>query len=625
MYPHLPLAKRVARSSSKATSVVVPQVHGERGTYRTWDDIALQNAVAAVDKGMPYRQAAEMYGVPKSTVHDHLSGKIALGARPGPDPYLSIEEEEELASFLIETAKIGYPHTKRQVLAVVQEMVDAKKISTTISNGWWERFSKRHPKITLRAAVPLSLARAIASDGAVVSKYFDMLEECLRQNDIFDKPGNIFNCDETGLPLNPTCLKVVDKVGTKHPSYITSGSKSQITVLACTSATGYAIPPFVIYDRKTLNVKLTEGEVPGTLYGLSHNGWMNSDLFYHWFLRHFLEYVPRSRPLILLLDGHSSHYCPSTIRLAAENGIILFALPPHTTHITQPLDKGCFAPLKVVWRQVCHDFCSKNPGRTVSRYDFSRLFSKTWYKAMSAGNIVASFKVTGVYPFNRSAIKLPGAEEEMFSSFKPEGLGQKTGLAYIPLYTPSKTRQPRIPKVAANMAPVSPLFARHGTMSSSEEENGPLLDLSLPSDHSFDTSDHYSVPVPLRRATSVSNFLIPPLPPNKLPTQRGKSSGAVLTSDENMRMIEEREKRKVKEEEEKKERKLERERKAKLKKELKDRRPVKEGRKKDTQQSTLSFVCMYTQSRSLVHCLSSGSRVQVKYILLESVKILVVS
>ena len=188
-----------------------------------WDDIPLQTAVAAVDKGMPYRQAAEMYGVPKSTVHDHLSGKIALGARPGPDPYLSIEEEEELASFLIETAKIGYPHTKRQVLAVVQEMVDAK-ISTTVSNGWWERFSKRHPKITLRAAVPLSLARAIVSDGAVVCKYFDMLEECLRQNDIFDKPGNI-NCDETGLPLNPTCLKVVDKVGTKHPSYITSGSR----------------------------------------------------------------------------------------------------------------------------------------------------------------------------------------------------------------------------------------------------------------------------------------------------------------------------------------------------------------------------------------------------------------
>ena len=52
-------------------------------------------------------------------------------------------------------------------------------------------------------------------DSEVFDKYFDMLEECLRQNDILDKPGKIFNCNETGLPLNPTCLKVFDKVGSK--------------------------------------------------------------------------------------------------------------------------------------------------------------------------------------------------------------------------------------------------------------------------------------------------------------------------------------------------------------------------------------------------------------------------
>ena len=35
-------------------------------------------------------------------------------------------------------------------------------------------------------------------------------------------------------------------------------------VLACTSAAGYVLPPFVCFDRKSLNIKLTEGEVPGT-------------------------------------------------------------------------------------------------------------------------------------------------------------------------------------------------------------------------------------------------------------------------------------------------------------------------------------------------------------------------
>lgn len=46
------------------------------------------------------------------------------------------------------------------------------------------------------------------------------------------------------------------------------GDKTQITVLACASAAGYAIPPMVIYDRKGLNPDWLIGEVPGTSYGL---------------------------------------------------------------------------------------------------------------------------------------------------------------------------------------------------------------------------------------------------------------------------------------------------------------------------------------------------------------------
>ena len=38
--------------------------------------------------------------------------QVNFGAWSGPQPYLSFEEEEVLASFLIRTAKIGYPYTK---------------------------------------------------------------------------------------------------------------------------------------------------------------------------------------------------------------------------------------------------------------------------------------------------------------------------------------------------------------------------------------------------------------------------------------------------------------------------------------------------------------------------------
>ena len=67
-----------------------------------------------------------------------------------------------------------------------------------------------------------------------------------------------------------------------------------------------------------------------------------------------------------MMDGHSSHYCPSVIHRASKSKVVLMALPPNTTHLTQPLDKGIYGPLKVEWRKVCHEFMVQNPGKIVT-------------------------------------------------------------------------------------------------------------------------------------------------------------------------------------------------------------------------------------------------------------------
>ena len=69
-----------------------------------------------LDEGLSYSRVVEMYNIPSATLHDHFTGKVKCGARCGPNPYLTFEEEEEVASFLINTARIGFPHTKKQVL-----------------------------------------------------------------------------------------------------------------------------------------------------------------------------------------------------------------------------------------------------------------------------------------------------------------------------------------------------------------------------------------------------------------------------------------------------------------------------------------------------------------------------
>ena len=87
--------------------------------------------------------------------------------------------------------------------------------------------------------------RASSCTPDVLNNYFD---QTIHENDLFTKPNQIFNCDETGMPLNPKPSKVLVSKGTKHPRAITTGNKTQITVLACCNAAGYCLPPFVLYD-----------------------------------------------------------------------------------------------------------------------------------------------------------------------------------------------------------------------------------------------------------------------------------------------------------------------------------------------------------------------------------------
>ena len=79
-------------------------------------------------------------------------------------------------------------------------------------------------------------------DSECLGRYCDMLEDTLKKNNIFNNPMRIYNCDGTGMPLNPKGVKVIAKTGSKDVSSVSGETKSQITVLACMCANGtYAI------------------------------------------------------------------------------------------------------------------------------------------------------------------------------------------------------------------------------------------------------------------------------------------------------------------------------------------------------------------------------------------------
>ena len=144
--------------------------------------------------------------------------------------------------------------------------------------------------------------------------------------------------------------------------------------------------------------------MPGTSYGLSDKGWINTELFESWLCEHFLKHAVAARLLLLLLDGHSTHYQSQLIRMARQKGVLILCLPPHTTHEAHPLDCGVFSPLKMHWRTVCHNFIQSNPGKVINKFNFNSGFSKAWLSAVTPANIISGFKTCGKYPFNSSAI-----------------------------------------------------------------------------------------------------------------------------------------------------------------------------------------------------------------------------
>ena len=64
---------------------------------------------------------------------------------------------------------------------------------------------------------------------------------------------NEYNVDESGMLLYFKTPNIATKTGTKKVCYRQSGKKGQVTIVACASAVGQALPPMTIFDAKNLN------------------------------------------------------------------------------------------------------------------------------------------------------------------------------------------------------------------------------------------------------------------------------------------------------------------------------------------------------------------------------------
>jgi hypothetical protein len=82
-----------------------------------------------------------------------------------------------------------------------------------------------------------------------------------------------------------------------------------------------------------------------------------------------------------------------------DNKIVLLILPPHTSHMTQPLDVGVFGPLKKVMAAKIAPLISTGISR-IQKVEWLSAFAQAHAQVFNAQNIQGGFRGTGIVPFD---------------------------------------------------------------------------------------------------------------------------------------------------------------------------------------------------------------------------------
>lgn len=130
---------------------------------------------------------------------------------------------------------------------------------------------------------------------------------------------------------------------------------------------------------------------------------METSIFEKYFTSVFLPSIGNERPVLLVYDGHSTHVDLKVIEIAASENITILKLPPHTSHILQPLDCSAMKPMKDRWEDALVKWQRLHVGAKLPKYEFSRILTEIW-DDLNPVILANGFRKTGIYPVNRQVI-----------------------------------------------------------------------------------------------------------------------------------------------------------------------------------------------------------------------------
>ena len=326
---------------------------------------------------------------------------------------LTDEEELALKGYIDYMASINHPLSvpavKAFAWAIAKKSTNPNRFNTETGPGnkWYRNFKGRHD-LTNRKLDNVDRERSRMGNTTVRKQYFNFLEERIDKLELRGNPKAIFNCDESMIAMDRRSRTVAVSRKTKNTYSESKGTRDHITINACVSASGYIMSPNIIFAKTYPSGPYARDGPDGALYFISDNGYMDSELFYGFIFKLFVPHtIQIPGPKLLILDGHGSHLNIDIINLCHENNVHLYCLPPHTTHIFQPLDVVIFRPVKVYFNKITQNLKLatlewSNP-INCCKTNFTRIFKEPW-ESITVSLIKKGFQKCGISPLDRDAI-----------------------------------------------------------------------------------------------------------------------------------------------------------------------------------------------------------------------------
>jgi hypothetical protein len=356
----------------------------------------------------PLTTLAKEFRVSYKRLQRRARGLKSKSTRQPANRKLDNAQEEALITWLKRCDKIGVSarviDVHKTANSILARCHNLEGPAPNVSKMWVSRFISRHPEWYKRPSRSLDAVRAAAEQPARIGLWYSRFEEIVRAEGI--PPEDIWNMDETSFRVG---IARTQHVLTQHPEQRnwtpSSNNRETVTVVEAISAAGATIQPMVILPGKRLQDAWFTELHSDTMLALSDTGYTTDALTLQW-LYHWEEQsrrLQRGVKRLLVFDGYGSHYTLEFVEFCEQHAIVPLVLPPHMSHLMQPLDVAIFQPFKH-WHSEAVDYATRSGCIDFNKTEFLAAFEGFRQRTMKPDTIRAGFAKTGLYPFNPNIV-----------------------------------------------------------------------------------------------------------------------------------------------------------------------------------------------------------------------------